>query len=139
VATATPTPTPNGNTFPATAVLDNFNRTNGAIGSGWSGVTGGYSINANRLDVGLGDNIYWNSTPYGADQEVYVTFTTVDAAASEMDLMLKSQSSSNYFNGAIEVWYDPQNQRVQVWTYSPAQNWVQRGADLPVTFVCGDQ
>jgi hypothetical protein len=28
---------------------------------------------------------------------------------------------------------------VQVWTYSAAQGWVQRGADIPVTFVNGDQ
>jgi len=37
------------------------------------------------------------------------------------------------------VWYDPVNHRVQVWTFTTAQGWVQRGADVPVTFVSGDQ
>jgi len=28
---------------------------------------------------------------------------------------------------------------VQVWSYSQAQGWVQRGADLPVSFASGDR
>ena len=28
---------------------------------------------------------------------------------------------------------------VQVWTYHPSQGWVQRGADIAVTFAAGDQ
>ena len=52
---------------------------------------------------------------------------------------MKSQSSSTYANGVLEVWYDPVNHIVQVWTYSPAQGWVARGAAIPVTFVNGDQ
>ena len=39
----------------------------------------------------------------------------------------------------IKVFYDGVGQRVQVWTYSLAQGWVQRGVDLPVTFINGDQ
>jgi hypothetical protein len=39
----------------------------------------------------------------------------------------------------LEVWYDPVNQRVQVWTYSTAQGWVQRGTSIAVTFVNGDR
>jgi hypothetical protein len=39
----------------------------------------------------------------------------------------------------VEVWYDPSTQRVQVWSYSPAQGWVKRGADLTMTLVAGDQ
>ena len=83
--------------------------------------------------------IFWNAAAFGANQEVYVTLTSVNASASEIDLLLKSQSSGTYTNGVLEVWYDPVNQRVQVWTYSAAQGWVQRGADIPVTFVNGDQ
>ena len=30
----------------------------------------------------------------------------------------------------IEVWYDPVNRRVQVWTFVTSQGWVQRGADI---------
>ena len=39
----------------------------------------------------------------------------------------------------IEIWYSPAAHRVQVWTYAGAQGWVQRGADIPVTFVYGDR
>jgi hypothetical protein len=39
----------------------------------------------------------------------------------------------------IEVWYDPVNHRVQVWTFVTAQGWVQRGADIPVTLANGDR
>ncbi len=128
-----------GSAFPSTPILDNFNRANGALGSSWSGQTGGYSINTNRLDVVSGDDIYWNGGAFGANQEAFVTFSTVDIAGSEMDLILKAQSNSNYLSGLIEVLYDPVNHRVQVWTYSSAQGWVKRGADIAVTFVSGDQ
>jgi len=39
----------------------------------------------------------------------------------------------------LEVLYDANGHRVQVWTYSGAQGWVQWGTDLTVTFVDGDQ
>ena len=122
-----------------TGVVDTFDRANGPIGSSWSGTTGGYSINANRLDVGSGDDIYRNGSPFGADQEVYVTLATIDSASSEIDLLLKAQSSSSDVNGVLEVWYDPVSHQAQVWTYSPTQSWVQRGAGIPVTFANGDQ
>ncbi|MCL4294078.1 MAG: PKD domain-containing protein [Anaerolineae bacterium] len=126
--------------FPSTPVLDSFNRSNGAMGSNWSGGTSGYSIVSNRLDVGSGDNnIYWNVTSFGADQEVYVTLTTVNTVGGEQDLLLKSQSGTAWEDGLIEVLYDAAGQRVQVWTYASAQDWVQRGADIPVTFANGDQ
>ena len=70
---------------------------------------------------------------------MYITLAAVDAGAKEQDLLLKSQSSSGWNSGVIEVLYDAASHTVQVWTYSSAQNWVQRGADLPVTFANGDQ
>ena len=39
----------------------------------------------------------------------------------------------------IEVYYEASTHLAQVWTYTSAQNWVQRGADIPVTFATGDQ
>jgi hypothetical protein len=83
--------------------------------------------------------LFWNATSFGANQEVYVTLASVNASATEIDLLLKSQSSSTYSNGALEVWYDPVNRRVQVWTFAPSQGWVQRGAAIPVTLAAGDQ
>ena len=139
--TRTPTPTatstPAG--FPTTNILDDFNRANGAIGSNWSGTTSGYSIASNRLDVGSGDYLFWNTSSFGPNQEAFVTVTNVDPNAGEQDLILKSQSSSGWSSGVIEVWYSASSSIVQVWTYTYSQGWVQRGADIPVTFANGDQ
>jgi RHS repeat-associated protein len=125
--------------FPTTNVLDNFDRGNGSIGSNWSGATAGYSVASNRLDVGAGEDIYWNVSAWGANQEAFVTLTNLDSNGGEQDLLLKSQSSSDWSSGVLEVWYDAAQGRVQVWTYTEAQNWVQRGGDIPVTFANGDQ
>ncbi len=86
-----------------------------------------------------GGSIFWSAAALSTTQEVYVTLTTVDAAASEQDLLLKSQSSGSPYSGVIEVLYEAANSRVQVWTYARGQSWVQRGADIPVTFANGDQ
>lgn len=139
IPSATPTTgLPTGN-FPSTGVLDGFNRADGGIGTNWGGTTTGYNILSNRLDVGTGNAIFWQPGLFGADQEAFVTLTSIDLAGAEHDLLLKSQSGTTWMNGALEVWYDAAGRRVQVWTYSSAQGWVQRGADIPVTFVNGDQ
>ncbi|GIK40303.1 MAG: hypothetical protein BroJett011_41360 [Chloroflexota bacterium] len=139
-ATATNTPVP-GAGFPSTGVVDNFNRANGSVGSAWSGTTAGYSISSNQLRVGSSgeQHIYWNSASFGADQEAYVSLSTINSSAAEIGLVLKSQSSSGYTAGLIDVVYNPGSQQVQVWTFQSSQSWVQRGANLPVTFVNGDQ
>ncbi len=139
--TRTPTPTPTSTSvgFPTTNVLDDFDRGNGSLGSNWSGDTAGYSVASNRLDVGAGEDIYWNVSAWGANQEAFVTLTNIDSNGGEQDLLLKSQSSSDWSAGVLEVWYDAANGRVQVWTYTEAQNWVQRGGDIAVTFANGDQ
>ena len=136
--TPTPTAVPSID-FPSTSVLDTFDRSNGSVGNNWLGTTSGYSIASNLLDVGSGGDIFWSTTAFGANQEAFVTLTNVDSAAAEIDLILKSQSSTSWGSGLLEVLYDAGGHRVQVWTYSSSQGWVQRGADIPVTFVIGDQ
>jgi len=127
--------------FPSTGILDNFNRASGSIGSDWSGNTSGYNIASNQLTVdysGSNSDIYWSNEPFGANQEAYVTLTDVDGNAWEHDLLLKAQSNNTWGDGVLEVLYDPSGQRVQVWTYEWPAEWVQHGADIPVTFVDGD-
>jgi hypothetical protein len=136
IPTSTPTPVPGG--FPAAPVLDPFTRANGALGSNWSGTTGGYAIATNRVDVGNGGDIYWSPTSFGANQEVYITLATIDTSGVEIDLLLKAQSRTSWNAGEIEVLYNPVTHVVQVWTFTTAQNWVQRGANIPVTFANGD-
>ncbi|WP_276931661.1 hypothetical protein, partial [Elstera cyanobacteriorum] len=87
--------------FPTTSVLDTFNRANGSIGNNWSGYTSAFAIASNKLDVtagGYDTYIFWknNNTPFGADQEAYVTLAQVDGNSPEQSLLLKSQSSDSY-------------------------------------------
>jgi cell division septation protein DedD len=56
-----------------------------------------------------------------------------------LSLLLKSQSSSSSSAGLIRVLYAPGSQAAQVWTYSSAQGWVQRGAGIPLSLVSGDR
>ncbi|HUM69777.1 MAG TPA: hypothetical protein PLK31_13140 [Chloroflexota bacterium] len=121
--------------------MDDFNRANGVLGNNWSGKTVGYTINTNQLVVTSSgeQDIYWNSSSFGADQEAFFTLTTINLSSTEIGLGLKSQSSSSFTPGIIDVLYDPISNVVQVWTYQSSQGWVQRGASIPVTFVNGDQ
>lgn len=140
-ATATlvsPTATPNPNAFPSTSILDSFTRPNGAIGGNWAGDTSGFAIVSNRLDVGSGGSIFWNTPLFGTNQEAFFTLTTVDPAAQEINLLLKSQSQTQWQSGSIVVWYSPTGGWVSVWTYAPTSGWTQWGANIPVTLVNGD-
>ncbi|MBK9008597.1 MAG: DNRLRE domain-containing protein [Anaerolineae bacterium] len=135
--TFTPTAT-NSSGFPSTSVLDNFNRANGPVGSNWQGNTGGYSIVSNQLDVTGSSHMAWTGGPYGADQEVYVTFVNVDPDGGEQDLLLKSHSVGGDTN-VLEVWYNATDDVVKVVTHASSQGWVEHGAPIPVTFNNGDQ
>ncbi|MBN1315656.1 MAG: hypothetical protein JXA42_09320, partial [Anaerolineales bacterium] len=121
-------------------ILDNFNRSNNNnIGSNWSGSKSGYKISSNKLDVlSGGGDIYWNLSSFDANQEAYVKFATIDSNAQEMDLLLKSQSSSSYSGGVINVYYYPASGAAQVWTYAPSQGWVQRGSSITLNLANGD-
>jgi hypothetical protein len=136
--TFTPTVTPTSSGFPGTTILDTFNRASGGIGTNWFGSTAGYRIASNRLDVRSGGAIFW-TTPYNADQEIYVTITTVDGVGTEHDLLLKSQSRTTWTSGVLEVKYDPVNKNIQVLTYSSDQGWVQHCTLTAITLVNGNQ
>jgi hypothetical protein len=133
------TPTPDAGAFPSKGILDAFNRANGGVGTNWGGSTGSYSISGNQLLAGGGDAFMFWTTPFGATQEAYVTLKSINASASEIDLLLKSQNGSMWNGGVMEVWYEPSTHLVRVVTFSSAQGWVQRGPDIPVTFNVGDR
>jgi uncharacterized protein YjiK len=142
--TLTPSPTPTNTPppppgFPSTVVVDNFNRSDGPIGSQWSGDTAGYRIAGNQLDVGSSQDIYWNVSSFGANQEAFVTLSSIDPNGQEFGLVLKAQSSGGLGSGLIEVFYNAPAHQVLVYTYTPAQNWLQRGTPISATFANGDQ
>jgi len=127
------------NTFPQTAVLDNFNRANGAIGGSWVDGTSGLTINNNQMTQTVADNsTVWNGATFGATQEEYITFAAVNSAAPEQNLMLKVQGTT-WSSGHIEVAYNAPQTRVTVNTYAPGQGWVGRGTISGVTFAAGDR
>ncbi len=126
-------------TFPSTAVIDNFNRANGAIGGSWTAQTSGLAINSNRLvQTTSGFNtIIWNGAIFGADQEAYVTIAALTPLAPEYDLVMKVQGTSAT-SAQLEVRYDDQVKQLKVSTYTSAGGWV-RQATLNQTFVAGDR
>lgn len=70
---------------------------------------------------GSGD-IYWSASSFGANQEVYVTLSDINTYADEIDLLLKSQSSSWTGGAVLEVYYDADNGLAQVWSYTTQQD-----------------
>jgi len=126
--------------FPSTSVLDNFNRANGAIGGNWSGQNdSSFAVSANQLAVtssGLDSFAAWSPASFGADQEAYLTLSQISASGLEQGLLLKTASDAS---AAIKVIYMASSNAVRVFTYTPATGWVQRGADISVTFNNGDQ
>ena len=125
---------------PATALLDDFNRADGAIGSNWSGETSEVGITSNQLTVNSFDTtIGWNNEPFGADQEAYVTFSQLNTSAyNDQGLALKMQSNGTLEDGALVVSYDGWGEHFHVYTYDDTQGWVQYGNDIYVTFTDGD-
>jgi hypothetical protein len=121
-------------TFPTTGLLDDFNRSpnNGSVGGNWSGdkQTNRFSIvNQEVLVQGNGGSIWWNPSTFGANQEAYYTLRQVSPLANEQALMLKLNGNPNNSNSSlVEVRYDAMSQTVQVWSMSPANGWVLRGA-----------
>jgi hypothetical protein len=137
--TTPPPTTPPPGSFPANGVIDSFNRVNGAVGTGWVGNVGNFQISNNQLNTIGGDAWMFRSTAYGTNQEAYFTFQAINTTAAEIDLLLKSQSSATWGSGLMEVWYEPATHLVRVVTYTSAQGWLQRGANISVTFNVGDR
>jgi hypothetical protein len=129
-----------GATFPATAVLDNFDRANGRVGNDWAGLTGTsfYKIAANQLDVQGGGPLVWK-TSFGASQEAFVRLATIDATSRSQGVLLKVQDSSRTEAGAIAVVYDARARAVRVSTLRLGQNgaWTLYPAQA-ATFANGD-
>lgn len=126
--------------FPTTAILDTFNRPNGNLGSNWRGATSSYRISGNKVDVRRDGAIYWK-TPFGSNQEVFVTLTNIDPAGFEQDLLLKAQGQygPNWGEGVIELQYYAASNTVELWTFRlDTLTWQSYGS-IPVTFANGDQ
>ncbi len=124
--------------FPLTAVLDDFNRANGAVGGFWTPGTG-LSISGNQLKPTVRDvSSVWNGGAFGSNQEAYITLNGITANSTKHALMLKVQGLS-WNTGHIEVRYDQKKKRVVVSTYDAGAGWVARGSPIGVTMAAGNQ
>jgi hypothetical protein len=117
--------------------LDTFNRADGVIGTNWTFDTSSYKITGNQLVATSGGMIFWKAASFGPEQEAYITFVNIDAAATNMDLLLKSQTTSK--DSFLEVGYNPVKKIILVESYTKAQGYLTYGPNIPVTFSNGDQ
>ncbi len=127
--------------FPASSVLDTFNRANGNVGSNWAlaNDTSLYKITSNRLDVQLGGALIWKPTSFGTTQEAFITLSTIDSHSPSQGVILKAQSISQNEAGVIIVVYDAQAGAVRVSTLRANRPiWTNYG-NTSVTFANGDQ
>jgi glucose/arabinose dehydrogenase/PKD repeat protein len=124
--------------FPTTAVLDNFNRANGAMGPNWGDSNGQLAIASNvlRQSVSGWNDAVWTPAAFGPDQEAFVRLSTISTATSELDVMLKVQGAS-WTAGIIELRYSPATAELALSTYDPLAGW-QGWLLLNRTLVSGD-
>jgi len=128
--------------FPITAILDDFNRADGALGANWAGNTGttNFAILNQEVQVLLDGSVYWAAGTFNADQEAFFTFTKMEPTATEQALILKlSGANSPGSNRAnlIKVVYENASSSVQIWTKVDRQDWVLQ-ATFGATFADGD-
>lgn len=98
--------------FPATDVLDDFNRAGSTLGDGWIGAADEYVLKDQQLWCGLCTASALWSGPFAAEQEVFATYAGFDPDAREMNLVLRAQGSTTCEQ--IEVSYSPESLDVRV-------------------------
>ncbi|MGD8626740.1 MAG: choice-of-anchor Q domain-containing protein, partial [Anaerolineae bacterium] len=128
--------------FPMTAVLDDFNRADGALGANWAGNTGieNFAILNQEVQVLLDGALYWDAATFSADQEAFLTLTQMEPTTSEQALILKfggANSPTSNRAAWIKVVYEDASGSVQIWTKEDRADPVLQAA-LGVSFADGD-
>lgn len=97
--------------FPATPILDNFNRANqNPPSSSWSAVTllGNLAVVSNQCKANAAGNCgnYYNPATYGPACEAYVTIVTKGGTGDEVDVWLRAQQPGSAFtiDGYLVAW-----------------------------------
>lgn len=141
--TLTPTAT-FATSFPSTGVLDDFNRADGALGTNWNGGSGA-QISSNRvlLDTAAGvNNVLWNQTAFGSNQEAYFTITDLNVASTSTNLsvLVKKQSNDTGSNNYIKLRFIPATSDVEIWVVDSGGSrkvWVDKNFSVHVGDVVG--
>ncbi|HYD39671.1 MAG TPA: SdrD B-like domain-containing protein [Anaeromyxobacter sp.] len=131
--------------FPATPILDGFNRANtsSGLGASWAGATSAFQIFSSqvRTTAGLGGSVRWEPAVFGPNQEAYFTFRRSSPLSPEQAVFLKLTGTSPqaFSAAAIEVLFNDVSNRVVIRTKVPgALFWTTR-ASYPAAFAPGDQ
>lgn len=124
-----------GGQFPATAVLDDFERDDGDPGPSWTGSVSDFELEAGWLvdRAGTGRALFWTQR-FGAAQEVFATLSRFDPAASEINLILKAQDNTDC--EFVEVMYHPNSEEVAI-AYCAEGTWTELGG-TPIVLAPGD-
>jgi len=91
--------------FPATGILDDFNRTGPGLGLSWVGASQDYALREEQLAYETCYAATLWATPFGEEQEAFATLARFDEGAGEINVVLKAQGSSSC--ELIEVLYSP--------------------------------
>ncbi len=112
----------------------------------WSGQLDSYDYDETTGTVMVLDDgaLFWNKTGFGYNQEVYLTFDSVEDTATRHDLLLKvgglgpddTITDSTYL---IAVRYNPATREVSVETLSPSMEWQTFITYRYVDFNAGDR
>jgi len=121
--------------FPATVVLDAFNRDGLGLGTSWIGATDDYSLEEQALWCELCSSAALWSTPFEAEQEVHATLKSFDADAGEINLVLKAQGDAGC--ELIEVLFSPASAHAAI-AYCTGGAWTDLGG-TPVVIEPGDR
>jgi uncharacterized repeat protein (TIGR01451 family) len=108
-----------------TILLDDFTRSNDALGPNWLGDTTliDYRIALGRLDVEEGGPILWTRAGFGPDQEACLKLVTVDPNGLHQSLLLKARDG-DWRQGALAVFYNAVTRRIGIESYRPGQGWL---------------
>jgi PKD repeat protein len=117
--------------FPATAVLDNFNRPDGPLGGQWVGDTEGVVISGGAFaPAASGYETPVFQTFFGPTQEAHVRILGLTVGAPQQGLVLKAQST-HAEAAKIEIRYEQILNDVVVSTHIPGEGWQEQGV-LPL-------
>jgi hypothetical protein len=127
--------------FPATQILDDFNRPDGDPGQQWQQtIDGSYAILMNQLipKDGKPEAIIWDKH-YGPNQEVYVTFESFESIDAELEIFMRNQDYPNECNSLVASYnnFSGRGHVVSV-DYCVNDQWFDVG-EVEVTLDPGDQ
>lgn len=121
--------------FPATGVLDDFNRDNLGLGASWVGEADNYSLEDQALWCEVCASAALWSTPFDGEQEVHATLKSFDADAGEINLVLKAQDEAGC--ELLEVLFSPARAEATV-AFCTGGVWTDNGT-TPLVIKPGDR